>query len=121
MKRKITERREYSRFDILEYAQLRRGDGHSGTCVIVDVSLGGLQIRTREPLVPGDQCQIAIGRGGIRPLTSKVEVRYVNRPQDSDLFSAGLRFLPCSSKERVAMVDYIHEIFRRQGETLLSD
>lgn len=121
MKKVRTDRRQFARFDILEYALLvREATQASHTCVVVDVSLGGLQIRTRESLQPGETCQITIGRGGVRPVSSRVEVRYVERTEDSELFSIGLKFLPSETKDRIAMVDFIHDVFRRQGEMLLS-
>jgi len=121
MKKVRTDRRHFARFDILEYALLQREvHPESTSCVVVDVSLGGLQIRTREALQPGERCQITIGRGGVRPVSSRVEVRYAARDDDSELFAVGLRFLPTETKDRIAMVDYIHDGFRRQGEMLLS-
>lgn len=121
MKKVRTDRRQFARFDILEYAVIQRdSDPQASSCVVVDVSLGGLQIRTREAFQPGEQCSITIGRGGVRPVSSRVEVRYVERADDSELYAIGLKFLPTETKDRMAMVDYIHDVFRRQGEMLLS-
>ncbi|MBX7134633.1 MAG: PilZ domain-containing protein [Fimbriimonadaceae bacterium] len=119
MKRTKTDRREYSRFEILEYALMQReGDEEPQTCVVVDVSLGGLQVRTRSIFVAGEVATITIGRGGVRPVASRVEVRYVYQTEESDLYSVGLRFLPGEAKERMAMVDFIHDVFRQQGDRL---
>lgn len=120
MKRTKTDRREYSRFEILEYAVIHRENGEEGeACVVVDVSLGGVQARSRFPYRVGEIVNLTIGRGGIRPVSSRVQVRYSHQSDDSDLYSIGLRFLPGAAKERMAMVDFIHDVFRAQGERLI--
>ncbi len=112
--------RRDNRFELLDYAIASR-PGHSRTIrsVVVDVSLGGLQVRSRFQFESGEVCTLSIGRGQMSPLQVHAEVRYSVPIEESDLFATGFRLLPESVGERIEWVDYVHAVFQVQGEALL--
>jgi len=117
----INDARRHSRFEILEYGLLHQTASDPGsTCVIVDVSLGGLQTRSREPYAVGEKYQLTLGKDRGEHFLVQAEVRYCASEPNSGLFSTGFRFAPNSFDERMAVVDYVHSIFQEQGERLLN-
>lgn len=113
--------RRFSRFETLEYALLTsEGVDEPLPAVIVDISLGGLQLRTRVPLEPGDEYLMQIGQGGEHPIMTAVEVRYSAKIPHTGLHSVGVRFLPGHSEQRMRLVHYIHDAFARQGDQLMA-
>lgn len=116
-----SDQRRYARFEVLDYAKVTSDKIKEPiSAVVVDVGLGGIQIRSREQLTEGDSCTLVIGREDGSPLTIKAEVRTVRPIEDSDLFGAGCRFLPDNHTERMAIAEYVHMVFQRQGEKLVS-
>lgn len=115
--KKTVDLRQHCRFDILEFAVLHIED-QKVPAVVVDISLGGLQILTRHACRVGDRATIVIGQGGAPAIRAELEARY-SQPVGSGLFAVGLRYLPSSKEDCVALVDYIHDVFRRQGERLI--
>jgi hypothetical protein len=111
--------RRFERFEILDYAMV-----NSPTCgdpfrsVIVDIGLGGLQLRSKEQLPVGETCELHIGRNGGEPLIVQGEVRYSRITDESGLFSSGFKFLPKSHEERASIAEYVHSVFMRQGEAI---
>ena len=119
--RRTTDRRRHARFELFEFTQImRESDDALYPSLIVDVSLGGLQTRSRQSFTPGEKCILLIGRGGESPVMLHAEVRYSGPVEDDDqLIATGFRFQPRSSAERMALVDYVHDIFQREGERLI--
>lgn len=115
--KKTADLRQHFRFDILEYAVFH-AEGETVPAVVVDISLGGLQLRTRRDCRTGDRIEIIIGQGGAPTIRADLEVRYC-ASVGSELFAVGCRFLPASKEDCVTLVDYIHDVFRRQGERLI--
>ncbi len=114
-----SENRRDNRFELLDYAIASRL-GHSNIrSVVVDVSLGGLQVRSRSQFETSEVCTLSIGRGQLSPLQVHAEVRYSVPIEDSDLFATGFRIVPESVGERIEWVDYVHAVFQVQGEALL--
>ena len=115
-----SDQRRYARFEILDYATVTGGSaGASDTAMVVDVGLGGLQLRWKNPGEVGDAIVISIGRNGAEPLDIQVQV--TNKRQiEADLWAVGCRFLPGSHEQRVAVAEYVHNVFQRQGERLVS-
>ena len=109
------------RFELLDYALAKpKGSEAVLRSVVVDVSLGGLQVRSRFKFNPGEICELTIGRGQLVPLHVHGEVRYCTPIEDSDLFATGFRLMPESVGERIEWVDYVHSVFQVQGEALLN-
>jgi hypothetical protein len=116
---KPSDKRRHLRYDLIDFALLETsGDGDSIQCVIVDISLGGLQIRSKVSLPVGKSCVMRVARPKDRPLEIKGEVRHSQLMPESDLFASGFRFLPETREERMAIAEYVHEIFLRQTDAM---
>lgn len=115
----LNDRRRHARFELLDYAILTRvGETESVRAVIVDISLGGLQLRSRRPFVDGARYKLVIGQGDNTPITINAESRHSKPIKDTDLFSTGFRLTPETAIERIEWVEYVHMIFKLQGEML---
>ena len=115
----FNDRRRHARFELLDYAVVTPTEGgDSIRSVIVDISLGGLQLRARDEFVNGKSYQIVIGRGDDEPITILAEARHSKPIEDSDLFSTGFRLTPNTAVERIEWVEYVHGIFKTQGDIL---
>lgn len=114
--------RKHARFEMFEYAAVYRGLGEEPvSTLIVDISVGGLQVRSKRPLRTGTLCETVIGHGGQQTPTSvTVEVRHCTQIAKSDLFACGLRFKPQNPQERMELVDYLHEVFQRRREQFIN-
>ena len=114
------DRRRHARFELLDYAIIEdKQDSTQVRSVVVDISLGGLQIRSRTQFKPLEILYMTIGRGNNVPVRIRAEVRYSTPIEDSDLFATGFRFAPESASERIEWAEYVHNIFKLQGETLV--
>jgi c-di-GMP-binding flagellar brake protein YcgR len=87
----------------------------------VDLSLGGLQLRSRHQYEAGSIVDVSIGRGDTEPIALKAEVRYSLPVKKSDLFATGLKFVTMDEASTHKWVDYVHNVFKDQGENLLAD
>ena len=113
------DRRRHARFELLDYAVITPVDGgESVRSVIVDISLGGLQLRTRTEFALNKSYEIVIGRGDDEPIKVFAEARHAVPIEDSDLFSVGFRLTPKTAVERIEWVEYVHGIFKTQGDIL---
>ncbi len=117
------DRREHSRLVLLEYARIKAanesGQHEEASSVLVDVSLGGLQVRSRKQYEQGSIVSVTIGRGDIKPIELNAEVRYSLPIAKSDLFATGLKFRDNSREQTEDWVNFVHAIFKEQGEALL--
>lgn len=88
--------------------------------VVIDIGLGGLQVRSKETLPIGEVCQVHIGREGRKPpLELPGEIRHSSPIEKSDLIATGIRFMPSTHEQRVAVAEYVHSVFQRQGDSLV--
>ncbi len=111
--------RRYERFEVLDYAMVHpTGGGEPFRSVVVDIGLGGVQLRSKEQLPIGEHCSLHIGREKNEPLVLTGEVRYSKPDAENGLFSSGFKFLPANHDERAAIASYVHSVFTRQGEIL---
>ncbi|MBX3097327.1 MAG: PilZ domain-containing protein [Fimbriimonadaceae bacterium] len=113
------DRREHQRFMMLEFARLKIGDIEESSSVLVDISLGGLQVRSRNQYPAGGMVTVTIGRGDIEPISIQAEIRYSLPIKKSDLFATGLKLAGNDGELTRKWVTYVHEIFKLQGEALL--
>jgi len=119
MEHNLSDRRKHARFELMDYAILTKdGSSDSTRSVIVDISLGGLQVRSRTPFVQGSKYAIEIGRGNASPVVVYGESLNSIEIDGSDLFSTGFRLIPTSAMERIEWVEYVHSVFKAQGEML---
>jgi hypothetical protein len=116
-----TDKRQHARFELLDYALMQGhtdGEAPAQRAIIVDVSLGGLQIRSRTKFSHGDLYRLTVGRADSTPVLIAAEVRYSIPIEDSDLFATGFKVRPEDNDQRINWVDYVHTVFQSQGETL---
>lgn len=114
------DQRRYLRYEIFDYALVHVDDEAEPLHgMVVDIGLGGLQIRLKNDLPYGSILRVKIGRMEGEPLELRGEVRHSAPVPDSDLFAVGMRFVPVTHDERIAIAEFVHEIFQRQREKLL--
>ncbi len=114
-----TDQRRFPRLPIMECAMIYR-DGIASRSVMVDVSLGGAQVQTKEEFEVGDLCNLVIGEGSGSPVSIQVECRHSIKQDTKGLFSVGLRFVPANPEQRRQLAQYLNAVIARDGETLLS-
>lgn len=113
------DQRRYLRYEVLHFATVMSEDGAASHCVMIDVGLGGMQYRTRNPLAIGTMVRISIGRSDeVAPLVVHGEVRHCKAVEESELFAIGIRFVPEDAAERKAVASHVHDVFRRQCELM---
>ncbi|MFQ3586662.1 MAG: PilZ domain-containing protein [Fimbriimonadaceae bacterium] len=112
------EKRRYERFAVMDYAMVQTDDGSPPfRAMIVDVGIGGIQVRSREKLPVGESCRLEIG-GDTGSLVLRGEVRHCRPLEGSDLFATGVRFMPTCHEERAGIATYVHRAFVEQREML---
>lgn len=112
--------RQHARFELLEYAVIKDAEtGNSTRSIVIDVSLGGLQVRSKQQFEPNANFLLNIGRGDSEPIAIEAESRYCVAIEGSDLFATGFRCTPSTSAQRMQWVEYVHAIFQMQGEHLV--
>lgn len=112
------DRRRYLRYEILDYGRVR-GEGFEANAVVVDIGLGGMQVRSRTSLPVGTVCFIDVGRGDEECLRLRAEIRYCSRVGSTDLFATGMKFLPETHGERMAIAEFVHQVFQRQCDMMV--
>jgi hypothetical protein len=114
-----TDKRRYIRYELLDYAVMTLdGRVEPVNVVITDIGLGGIQIRTKAELEGGKTCLIQVACQDDEQLFLRGEIRHATAIPNSDLFSAGVRFVPENHEERMAVAEFVHQIFQRQAEEL---
>jgi len=116
------DKRRYLRYDLLDYAMaFPENDAVGIRSVIADVGLGGLALRTHEPLEVGEKLRLVVGRGSGHSITIKGVIRHVHVNEESRLYAIGVQFQPESHDERVTIAQYVHEIFQRRCDVVASN
>jgi hypothetical protein len=114
-----TDKRRYIRYELLDYAVMTVDGRHDTVNVVItDIGLGGIQIRTKADIASGVACVIQVACLNDEPLLLRGEIRHATSVPNSDLFSAGVRFVPENHEERMAVAEFVHQIFQRQAEEL---
>ena len=96
-------------------------DTESEPVIIVDLSLGGFQIRSKRTFHNGELCEISISDPDNDPLVVQAEVRYASEIPEVGLYGTGFRFHPATLEQKVALVNYIHTRFRMDVERLTAE
>jgi len=104
---------------MLDYALVFAGGDEPVTAVIVDIGLGGLQLRSKSSFPLGSHCRIQIGTIQGESLILAGEVRHSGALDNSELVATGIRFCPDTHEERLAIAEYVHGVFQRQCDKLL--
>lgn len=114
-----SDKRRYLRYEVLDYALVTDGFTENMNAVIVDIGLGGLQLRAKHQLPVGAKVKMQIGRLHQDPLQLVGEVRHTCGVDNSDLVAAGIRFCPETHEDRLSIAEYVHGVFQRQCDKLL--
>src|SRR5690348_6292855 len=115
------DQRRHVRYELIDFALLEAGSAQESIrCIIVDVSLGGLQIRSKAALPVGEQCFLRIARLDKKAIRIRGEVRHSGSLKGADLVASGFRFLPEDQDERVEIMEYVHSVFVRRSELVAS-
>jgi len=116
------DKRRYLRYDLLDYAMAYSEHDLVGVrSVIADVGLGGLALRTHEPLEVGEKLKLIVGRGENTAITIRGIIRHVSLDPESRLHAIGVQFQPENHEERVTIAQYVHEIFQRRCDVVASN
>jgi c-di-GMP-binding flagellar brake protein YcgR len=114
-----SDKRRYVRYELLDYAVMSvDGEINPVNIVITDIGLGGIQIRSKSTLVSGSKCTIHVACMDGTDLDLRGEVRHATAVNNSDLYSAGVRFIPENHLERMAVAEFVHQVFQRQADDL---
>lgn len=112
-------RRLHPRLQVMEYATLRScADGHSEKCIIVDVSLGGMQARCNHGFPVGESFHVEVACSTSDSVVIQAEVKYSVPLEGTDVVATGLRV---SSNDRHALrqwVNLVRTIFESQSDSL---
>ena len=116
-----SDKRRYVRYELLDYAVMSVNGGQDSVNIIItDIGLGGIQIRSKSELISGEKCIVHVACMDGTGLELRGEIRHATTVNNSDLFSAGVRFVPENHAERMAVAEFVHQIFQRQAEELAS-
>lgn len=110
--KKLSNKRKDKRLSHLEFIRfyLAEKDAPS-SALIVDISLGGAQIRTRASCKEQEPCLLLIKRENKDYIEIPGEVRYCEPIPGSDLFGVGIKFLPVTTAQKKDIVNYVHNLF----------
>jgi c-di-GMP-binding flagellar brake protein YcgR len=113
------DQRRHVRYELVDFAMLEAASIEEPIrCVVVDVSLGGIQIRSKIALPVGEHCTLNIAQLGAKALKVRGEVRHADQIPGSELISSGFRFLPQTHEDRIAIMEYVHGVFLRRSDLL---
>jgi c-di-GMP-binding flagellar brake protein YcgR len=111
--------RLYARFEYVECAMVyAEGESEPYRAMLVDIGLGGIQLRSKELLPVDRRMTIKIGQDGKAPLHLKGHVRYCHPTSDDGMYVSGFKFAPESHEERIQIAEYVHGVFQRQWQAL---
>lgn len=113
--------RRYERIPVLDYAMVRNiPAGNPFRALVIDVSLGGLRLRSEHSFNCGEMIEIQIAQEKGDPVTVDAEVRHSNEVDGSQFYLCGARFLPKTHEQRVAIVHYVHDAFRSGADKVMN-
>lgn len=112
--------RLFPRFEYLECAMIyREGSPEPYRAMIVDIGLGGVQLRSKEVLPINEELAIHIGQDQGQPLTVKGFIRYSHASdKEEHFYVSGFKFTPANHEERAAVAHYVHNVFTGQWNKL---
>ncbi len=112
------DKRRYIRYEVLDCARVNVDGQDPFQSVVVDIGLGGLQLRAKALAIQGATCMVTVGRLDDQPIDLPCEIRHCFPLGDGGLHSIGVRFSPRTHDERITIAEFVHSIFVRQCEML---
>jgi hypothetical protein len=111
--------RLYARFQVNNEAKISEEDGEGQvTCRLIDIGLGGVQLEAPTELKANSRAMLQVELEQISLLVT-CRVLYCNA-QNFGSYGCGLKFIPKDHQERVAIAEFVHDVFQRQWEVLAS-
>ena len=111
---RLQDTRRYERFPCAQMVTIRAKDAAAAAedtrALVVDVSLGGLKMRTKADLDP-KKLYILTMAGRDEPLNFHGTVVHLAQGDPSGEASVGFVFRPESHEERVAIANFVHQVF----------
>jgi len=113
--------RLYARFELGETALLKSESNDGGFDIeIVDIGLGGVQLRSDKKLPVEVPTTIHIQRDPKTLLVLHGHVRYSNLCDGEKVYVSGYKFSPENMQERVIIAEFVREVFENQWQELAS-
>ena len=113
--------RLYARFDLVECAVVySESNPEPYRATLVDIGLGGVQLRSKEPMPVEEKLSLHLGQDAQEPLKICGIARYSKLDEKDGMYVTGFKFTPESHQERVAIAEFVHGVFQRQWEILAS-
>ena len=111
--------RLYARFECATGALLlSKLDNQLYGVSVLDIGLGGVQLRSANPLPVDIEMSLQIELTPGKALSFNGKVRYSSGQPGE--YSSGFKFAPETQEERVSIANFVHEIFQNQWEALAS-
>jgi c-di-GMP-binding flagellar brake protein YcgR len=111
---RLQETRRYERFPCAQMVTIRSVDDIQGAeearALVVDVSLGGLKMRTKASLDPSKTYILTMAATGI-PMNFHGTVVHLAQSESDGETGVGFVFRPESHDERVAIANFVHQVF----------
>ena len=104
------ENRSPSRFQVLEYILASQTEtGCMARSLMVDLSLRGCQIRSREKFQTGDMVMLHIPRSGQDSMELHTQVTYCYKMSEDDIYCTGFSFKPAQRSEQIQIAHYLYD------------
>lgn len=111
--------RAYARFECETAAKLSKREGkETFEATILDIGLGGVQLVSNKPLPVEVPLVLEIALGKENVLSFNGVVRYTT--PNGKGYASGFKFAPETPEERIAIANFVNEIFRGEWEALAS-
>ena len=111
---RLQDTRRYERFPCAQMVTIRAKDESAAAedtrALVVDVSLGGLKMRTKADLDPKKSYVLTMA-GRDEPLHFHGTVVHLAANDPSGEAAVGFVFRPESHEERVAIANFVHQVF----------
>lgn len=108
------DRRKFRRF-LSSSLIIFQTNGEEKVTKTVDLSLGGIKIRTGESLNKGNMISLVLILGN-RAVKAKGDVVYSSRQGEQPLFYSGIKFLNFSGPHRESLKDYLSSLSAKPGD-----
>lgn len=111
---RMQETRRYERFPCAQMVTIRPKGTEStpddARALVVDVSLGGLKMRTKASLDTTEAYTLTMASGG-NPIDFNGSIVHLVPGDESTESSIGFVFRPETHEERVAIANFVHQVF----------
>lgn len=114
-----SEQRQYLRYQILDYASVfLPGSAEPVPAMLTDIGLGGAQVRSQLPMPVEGRITIRLAGGSGKAVDLPAEVRHCTQVEGTSLYGSGVRFMPKTHAQKMALAEFVHAVFQRQSDRL---